>query len=530
MADFLSYGQSKGLAYQHDWQSDIDTLYKREAYSAQQQALAEQKTAHYAQMMKKPDNIRSEYNNARVNEFYTKKMQEIGNFAMTNPGFERDIGLMATFNNMTSELVNNDIVREELQVQEEFSKLKANAHNLTADKYAEEMERYLAYVNQDPGNPEKVDPYFFNNFLVVDPMDIVERAVKSMATVYQEMKYKGQDVLGERFAQSWQDNAWNYFTVADNRKAIENHFSQLDEGTKELHSGSAYEWFKHAIKAQEDKKFLHTMLDKNAGETTFFSDRSNFFRDIGQPLIAGNLRYMNNSQFVHATAFGDNGVTLSLRSLRENGGVYVMNEKGEPVVLDVPTHYRSIKGGGEVKEIDGRYFVSVAVITDVDASETSGMNPAASGSRLEGFGFKAAGELTEGMLSQMQLTKQDIKNTAVRHTGEIWVPMELSEAASDRYNNATKISVEQVKGFNPMYDQHAITYNNLNSYFRSLGQNNPLQGTDDRVGVKVGNGWGISAKLEDGSYGLIVTDSDGRPKIIPSTREEHNDAKRQAQK
>ena len=154
--------------------------------------------------------------------------------------------------------MNKPIVQEELQVEEEFNLLKANRDKLTREKYFLEAERYSNYINQDPdvSESEKVEPYFFNKFLVVDPIDIVNKAASDVATTYRKTTVEGQQIYAERFdPESLEEIAFNYYMVEENRNALDSHFNKLDDNIKQMY-GDTYNWFKTQISAREDKRFF----------------------------------------------------------------------------------------------------------------------------------------------------------------------------------------------------------------------------------------------------------------------------------
>lgn len=546
MPDFLSLGQIKGLAYQHDWQKQIEGLYQRESYAAQQQALAEEKARHYSSVLARPSNIRSEYNSRRLDKFYSEKLNEIGGFVTKNPGFERDVGLMAKFNELASSIQNNDIVREELQVQEEFELLKSNRGSLPEAKFNMEMERYLAYINQDPdiSDQQKADPYFFNKFLVTDPMDIVNKAASKVALTLRELQYQGQTVLGERFhRESLNDVTWNYYNVEDNKFAIDGHFKQLSDEEKGRHDGNPYLWFKNAVSATEDRRFITSTYDKRAGDRAPFEDISPAYNHVYRHLMQDNPGAASNAHNIAFTMFGEPNSNQSISDLNESGNLYVFRGRNETNRFNIPNGvFTSKPGGGTVRVIDGKYYTTVAVTTTLPYSQTQELHPNAQpwtgdealtiDQYLTKAGFTKAMEVEPSSV-RIGISMQDVNRQGTRYTGTILVPMNFNEETTERFNkNAAIGGIEQLKAIDPTRDKQALTYLGFRDYLAGLGDNNPVKDAEGVIPVKVDidnvQMWGAAAK-KGNRYFIITTTADGQllaPQYI--SKEQYDQYRRQS--
>jgi hypothetical protein len=154
------YGAGKGLAYINDWEGDLDRLYKRAEYDTQLQVEKERKTAYYGELLKKGhgSNPRTE---AELDEYYTGLNKNLADFFTENPNFETDPVAYQKFLGIQDKYLNNDILRQDLQVGQEFEKLKAayNSKAITEAKFQEEMARYNEYIDPEV----KGDPYVFSN-------------------------------------------------------------------------------------------------------------------------------------------------------------------------------------------------------------------------------------------------------------------------------------------------------------------------------------------------------------------------------
>jgi hypothetical protein len=192
MAGFLNYGSSRGLAVAHNWGNDMQTLFQDEALRAKSQADQEQKTAFYAKQLQEGQ-ATSPYNTARLQDFYSQKNKEVADFVIKNPNFETDVQKMTEFMGITDKYLNNDIIREDQQVQGQFNSLtKAiGSHELTTDEATKEMEKYNAYRNADPKSGTKPDPYIFSNPLRPDFEKLIKEATDNIG--YDSYTRMGKD-------------------------------------------------------------------------------------------------------------------------------------------------------------------------------------------------------------------------------------------------------------------------------------------------------------------------------------------------
>lgn len=174
------YGAGKGLAFVNDWEGDLDRLYKRAEYDAQLQTEKQRKTAYYGELLKKGHgtNPRTE---AELNDFYTNLNGQLADFFTENPNFETDPVAYQKFLDIQDRYLNNDILREDLQVGQEFEKLKQayNSREITREKFDQEMERYNSYIDPD----KKGDPYVFSNPRIKTSNELLDELSKTIGYV-----------------------------------------------------------------------------------------------------------------------------------------------------------------------------------------------------------------------------------------------------------------------------------------------------------------------------------------------------------
>lgn len=155
---FLSYGSAKALSQTHDYQQDIDRLYQREAYRTQVQAEKEKKAMFYASLMKE-QTVVSPVNTKKLESLYDGLHKQVADFAINNPGWETDVTKVSEFQNLTSQFIDNPIIREDQEVQQQWNATKDayNKGDIRQEEYDTLAEKYHAYT-QEGG-----DPYIFAN-------------------------------------------------------------------------------------------------------------------------------------------------------------------------------------------------------------------------------------------------------------------------------------------------------------------------------------------------------------------------------
>jgi len=154
MAGFLDYGSGKGLTVAHDWAKDTQNLFQTEALKARAQQEKEQKTAFFANQLQEGKAV-APANTKRLQDFYLTHNKKVADFVIKNPNFETDVTKMTEFMSLTDQYINNDIIREDQQVQEEFAKLKGAINNgkLRDHEQFAEMQKYNDYKDGKTDEP-----------------------------------------------------------------------------------------------------------------------------------------------------------------------------------------------------------------------------------------------------------------------------------------------------------------------------------------------------------------------------------------
>ena len=545
MSNFLSYGQAKGLAYQHDWQGSIEGLYQKEAYASQERAESQQKAQHYAALLKKPENIRSEYNNKRLNSFYSEQIKKIGNFTANNPNFDSDIGLTAQFNELTSGIIDNDIVREELEVQKEFELLKQNRDRLTKEKYELEMARYDAYFSQDPNAPEeeRADPYFFNHHLIVDTSKIIDHTAGSIAKRIQDLRVKGMMTTGERFdPNSFREVVTNAYHMGENKQAIDSEFDKLPDEMQKMY-GTSFKWFENQVRAREDQRYDAKMLKDNLeASASPYGSVSNAWRDIFSHLANDKKNVFLGGHGNIFTHYGQTGNTLGKETLNTIG-IYTgaLGEDDKTLQLedfDAPVSFKAISGEGQMRIINGQKFVSVRVSTSLTQSEAAKVGTRGStqvdaatgkaitsenkriGDLLKSKGFEEQKQITEGGFNY---NPNDRVTSNITYEGTIWMPAVVNDLSIDQYNSETNVlGVKGMERIDPADKNRIIAIDKYQQYISQDPKHKKfLENTIGNKVVVIDDNIGIIAEYEDGTFEKAFENEDGKLMIYPATREEY---------
>lgn len=181
-------GLAKGLAVEHDFGADIQRLYQREDLRSQIRVEKERKAQLYGGMLEE-GHVQGKFNTGRLEESYKQINDELANFVTNNPNWETDPGLFAQFSNITDQYLNNDIIREDMQVQEQFKALQGeiNSGRMTPQEMEQQMDRYTNYVENGG------DPYVFVNPKKFEFNEIIGESLKNIGTQQYTEEYETEE-------------------------------------------------------------------------------------------------------------------------------------------------------------------------------------------------------------------------------------------------------------------------------------------------------------------------------------------------
>lgn len=259
MAGFLTYGSGKALSYQHDYGKDIDRLYQRESYRAQVEAERARKSEYYASLMKQHA-AATPFNVKRLEEFYSGLTGEVADFAMKHPKWNEDVMQSQQMFSIMDKFINNDIVREDIQVQAEFEKLKQafNSGQITKTEYEDNAARYDKYKN------EGGDPFVFANPKKVNFGEMIKSANdKLTGSTYDYTDPETGKIT--RTTKVSDDRIRTEVSILlsdpENRRSAEESYSRIDDKDKGVFS-SLSEYMFYAIKNGEVVNQVHAGYDE----------------------------------------------------------------------------------------------------------------------------------------------------------------------------------------------------------------------------------------------------------------------------
>lgn len=344
MAGFLDYGAGKGLAVAHDWGKDTQNLFQSEALKARDQQEKEQKTAFYAKQLQEGKTV-APANTQRLQDFYVQHNKKVADFVIKNPNFETDVTKMTEFMGLTDQYLNNDIIREDQQVQGEFSKLKSAAANgkLRPEELTSEMQKYNDYKDG-----KTKDPYIFVEPQRADVEKTIAEITKNLPTATYTVP--NNDGSKSQVRQVKFGPGESYETVADLRLASDPEIKwQIENGYKSS----------KLIQTMYPKgpgQFLAARLRQAADSYNVQSDVGtsnkthpypNYYDDIFKPMqkMDPNAEYQvlgpSNPNAIVLTTGGDKKGNVPIRAGGEDFNVVTgqNNSDGVPIVSNVHVRY-----------------------------------------------------------------------------------------------------------------------------------------------------------------------------------------------
>ena len=363
MAGFLSYGAGKALSYQHDFGKDIDRLYQREAYRAQVEAEKERKASFYASMTKE-QTAATPLNQQKLSMFYEGVAKEVADFAMNNPGWESDVMKSQKMYSIMDKYINNDIIREDQQVQQEWEKTKqaVNQKQITQSEYNALAEQYESY--KENGG----DPYVFLNPKRQTVNEIIEETSKILEA--DDRTYTNPQTGKITRVSRVPDKDVELTTHAiiadpDKRAAFEKEYNAVDEKIRTAMYPTIYDYTKARILSAEPEASLDVGYDdiykmqlKNSldqGNTR----PSVFQTNVRLPLAMGQNVPANPANYA-LTPFAKEDGEINMSGQGKQFKTYDKN--GIPVDVNFKGTMKAMKGGPELFTVGNIAYARVPVI------------------------------------------------------------------------------------------------------------------------------------------------------------------------
>ena len=362
MAGFLSYGAGKALSYQHDFGKDIDRLYQREAYKAQVEAEKERKASFYASMMKE-QTAATPLNQNKLSMFYEGVAKEVADFAMNNPGWESDVMKSQKMYSIMDKYINNDIIREDQQVQQEWEKTKqaVNEGKITKSEYNALAEQYENY--KENGG----DAYVFLNPKRQSLSEIIKEGSEILDT--DEGTYTDPKTYKTYRISKLDDNAlnstvWSMLADPDKRMVIEREYNAIDDPQFKQLNPNVFEFMKAKMRGAEKEASLETGYDdlyklqvNNAiqnrdGRSSLFQSNVRLRLMNGERVPAHPANYSLTRWTKEGGEINATGKGIQLKTYDSEGNIIDMNFKGT---------LKSMIGGPELFSKGGIYYADVPV-------------------------------------------------------------------------------------------------------------------------------------------------------------------------
>lgn len=164
---FLEFGNVAGLSYRHDWDKDIDTMYRGQQMINDARKESQQMSAVIGEKIKFGQAY-SDYDSEELKKFSDNTLKDISKMFRQNPNLLNSPVGWAMFNQKTDSLVNNDITRKSLKYKadkEAYEKFIRENPDAMRDpeilQMANEFENYNKYGSADGISTNRKLPTFY---------------------------------------------------------------------------------------------------------------------------------------------------------------------------------------------------------------------------------------------------------------------------------------------------------------------------------------------------------------------------------
>ncbi len=484
MAGFLSYGSGKALSYVHDYGKDMDRLYQREAYKMQVQAAKEQKSAYYASLMKE-HTAATEHNQKRLEDYYIGLTGQIADFAMKHPGWERDVLQSQKMYSLMDKFINNDIVREDIQVQQEWEKAKQayGSQQISQSEYEENAARYDEYRNNGG------DPFVFANPKRKEMSDIL----KSINDQLQGEQFDYTDPKTGKITRTVKtsDSDISLAAIAsladpEVRRAVEAEYNAVPEKERGAFK-SMTDYFMQRIKAGEDFKRMdggYDALYMKQMEKAMEGDsyQRSYIPNVYEPLRR-HREVRPHDALLSFSSYAQVGNIIALDNTNKPFKAY--NKDGNLDDLKIIASTKAIGSAG-MKMVGGVPYVGTTIQVLIDPDEESPLQAGAADTELtdeekrlspykrrkirkekeaaatlaashkrrmiqdlEDHDFTLSYAYEEGLTSGIQ---GGVRKSAV-YIGTVWEPAVFNETSRKQYDMTYTGQNKAVLDYSHMYDE-----------------------------------------------------------------------------
>lgn len=397
----IPIGIAQGLSYRHDFEKDMERVYQNAAYAEKIKAQKEQRTQFYANLLKKGHAV-SPALTKKLEGFYSDLNDKLAQFVIDNPDFETDIGKMQEFISITDNYLNNDIIRTDLQSQQNYAKMQDAMSNgkMTKSMIEREGEKYQKYL-------ETGEQYVFDGAPPVSLNDITAFIAKNIG--YEDVTQQ----IGNHIYRIKQPKPGSirknvkeaYLSNEEYQEVINNAWNELGDW-KNLYN-SPLEMVESLVENKSD----YTKLDQGlTAETSAaiknaanYDDFINFQDSLHSQLITKGRTSSNPTNLIFGTAGGLNrqlpigpsgsnfmivdfddkaqdysptgkNIRLSGKVTVTGGGELVALPNGETAIIEtvainpVMTRNLRVTRENEIQKFNGKEWIDVAY-TDLNPEE-----------------------------------------------------------------------------------------------------------------------------------------------------------------
>lgn len=482
-------GLGKGLAYRHDFGADINQLWQTENYKSQIDVEKRRKAQMYGKMLEQ-GHVRGANNTRRLQEDYDRINNEFANFVTENPGWETDPGLFAKATAISGQYLNNDIIREDEQVAQNFQALQQKMASGTMEK--EDMDKQMGLYTNYMENGG--DPYVFINPKQVEFSDIISNAVDSIGVDTKFVTYtNAQGVPVTRQVstpkaggvKTMTDNIMNNETSARAATALWRK-PEMQQKFESPHTMVA-----HNIKIGQQQARGREIIDPvykmnyEAGLANQGIPESHVIDNVINPWLlhsAGeDVTFQPNQANIALTGHGEVGASYNMTAqdkayfLGKNRDV--TSGSSEDFMLNQHNIRTEATGAKRIVDIDGLPYVATDIIATLpvtdqftdDSNNTSREVLTSSGVKIEKFLQDAGFDTYEGATEGLSIGIFDGQKVKGRYyEGTTYMPADFDEMKLENYDKESSFGVKEIQGIRRRGD-----YKNASTRIDMLNQAKP---------------------------------------------------------
>jgi len=509
-------GLGKGLAVRHDFQGDIENLYRRENYRMQILEDKRRRAQLYGQMMKR-GHVRGAGPSRELEDYYKEVNKELADFTIKNPGWETDPGLFSEATTIMDKYLNNPIIQKDEQVKQHFDGLSRAAQNgtMSEKEIHQQFAKYNAYLENGG------DPYVFVNPRRFTFGEIVAEGVKSIG--YDDINIPYVRADGVKATKTIKKPKLGAVSAAVDTLMRNEEFalqirSEWDDPAVKVRYESPEDLLRHNIEVglqyEQSREFLDpvslAIYEKKLKEQGIHeSYAANKIRKMARAMGGEEMVFQPDQANIAWTAYSQPGKPMNIN---QNTGAYFVANDG--TVGDKVTYNLSTEavGSQHITMMDDKPYVATDVVIGLPVNKTliSGIDTytLSAGNqlienKLDSLGFTIMKGVTEGIFD-ISLKGENIAER--RYSGMIYMPARTDAQSAEQYDKLANIGSEDRGDLRELgvYRQAQQDFAQNEAVAEHIKVANQLYGPQ---------GWHFS-------NGMIISE-DGTQKYEPETRKRY---------